>query len=86
MILKIDGKWSVYATSEKGGMVTNSDFVYDNEEEALESFIFRLRAMNASIRRRYSEYHVTEGTEVSAADRDKIKQQRITGSYGKAVE
>lgn len=73
----------VYATSEKVGMVTNSDFVYDNEEEALESFVFRLRAMNPSIRRRYSEYHVSE---VSAADRDKIKQQRITGNYGKVVE
>lgn len=76
----------VYATSEKVGMVTNSDFVYDNEAKALESFIFRLRAMNPSIRRRYSEYHVSEVSEVSAADRDKIKQQRITGSYGKVVE
>ena len=46
----------VYATSEKGGMVTNS------------------------------EYHVSEVSEVSAADRDKIKQQRITGSYKKVVE
>lgn len=86
VILKKDGKWIVYATSERGGMVTNSDFVYDNEEEALEDFVFRLRAMNASIRRRFSEYHVSEVSEVSVADREKIKQQRITRSYGKAVD
>lgn len=85
VILKKDEKWIVFATSERGGMVTNSDFVYDNEEEALDSFIRRLRVMNASIRRRYSEYHVSEVSEVSAADREKIKQQRIAGSYGKAV-
>lgn len=88
MALKIieDEKRIVYATSERGGMVTNSDFVYDKEEEALEDFVFRLRAMNASVRRRISEYYASGVSEVSVADREKIKQQRIAKSYGKAVE
>lgn len=67
-------------------MVTNSDFVYDNEEEALESFIFRLRANNALIRRRISEYYTSGASEVSEADREKIRKQRIERSYGKAVD
>lgn len=83
VILKKDGKWIVYATSERGGMVTNSDFVYDNEAEALEDFIFRLRAMNASVRRRFAEYHVSERT---VDDYNKVMEQRLKRSYGKAVE
>lgn len=90
VILKKDGKWIVYATDERACMVTNSDFVYDNEEEALESFIFRLRANNALIRRRIAEYYTSGAPEVSeadrAADREKIRKQRIERSYGKAVD
>lgn len=86
VILKKEGKWIVYATDERATMVTNSDFVYDNEEEALDSFIRRLRAMNASIRRRISEYYTSRVSEVSEADREKIERQRIAKSYGKTVE
>ena len=90
VILQKEGKWIVYATDERAAMVTNSDFVYDKEEEALESFIFRLRANNALIRRRISEYYTLGASEVSeadrAADREKIRKQRIERCYGKAVD
>ena len=86
VILQKEGKWIVYATDESAAMVTNSDFVYDNEAEALEDFIFRLRAMNASVRRRISEYYTSRVSEVSEADRKKIMKQRIERSYGKAVD
>ena len=51
VIYKEAGKWIVFATSERGGMVTNSDMIFDNEEDALDNFIFRLRAMNSYLRR-----------------------------------
>ena len=90
VILQKEGKWIVYATDERAAMVTNSDFVYDKEEEALESFIFRLRANNSWIRRRISEYYTASVSEVSeadrAADREKIRKQRIERGYGKAVD
>lgn len=80
VILQKEGKWIVYATDERAAMVTNSDFVYDNEEEALERFIFRLRANNALSRRRIAEYYTSGAPEVSEADREKIRKQRIESS------
>ena len=39
-------KWSVYATDERASKVTNSQDIYLDEEEALDNFIDRLRALN----------------------------------------
>jgi len=39
-------KWIVYATDERASKVTNSQDIYLDEEEALDNFIDRLRALN----------------------------------------
>ena len=39
-------KWIVYATAERASKVTNSQDIYFDEEEALDNFIDRLRALN----------------------------------------
>lgn len=39
-------KWIVYATYERASKVTNSQDIYFDEEEALDNFIDRLRALN----------------------------------------
>ena len=39
-------KWIVYATDERASKVTNSQDIYLDEEEALDTFIDRLRALN----------------------------------------
>ena len=39
-------KWIVYATNERASKVTNSQDIYFDEEEALDNFIDRLRALN----------------------------------------
>ena len=39
-------KWIVYATDERASKVTNSQDIYLDEEEGLDNFIDRLRALN----------------------------------------
>ena len=39
-------KWIVYATDERASKGTNSQDIYFDEEEALDNFIDRLRALN----------------------------------------
>ena len=39
-------KWIVYATDERASKDTNSQDIYFDEEEALDNFIDRLRALN----------------------------------------
>ena len=39
-------KWIVYATDERASKVTNSQDIYFDQEEALDNFIVRLRALN----------------------------------------
>ena len=41
-----DGKYYVYATDEKASKITGSEKFFDTENEALENFIKRLRALN----------------------------------------
>ena len=41
-----NGKWVIYATDERAAVVTGSEKQYDNEEEANEHFLRRLRAGN----------------------------------------
>jgi hypothetical protein len=41
-----EDKWIVYATDERASKVTNSQDIYFDEEEALDNFIDRLRALN----------------------------------------
>ena len=48
-------KWIVYATDERASKVTNSQDIYFDEEEALDNFIDRLRALN-----RLRGYSITE--------------------------
>ena len=40
-------KWIVYVTDERTSKVTNSQYAYSNEEEALDDFIDRLVAWNS---------------------------------------
>lgn len=50
VIKKISGKWIVYATNERASKIISGENVYDNEEDALDNFIERLRALNNVIR------------------------------------
>jgi len=56
VIFQKDNKWCVCVTSERAGIMFGTDFYYDTESEALERFLFRLRAGNKveemAIRRR----------------------------------
>lgn len=44
VILEKNGQWFVYATDERASKITGSEKVFDNESEALENLIKRLRA------------------------------------------
>lgn len=46
VIKKVSGKWFVYATNERASKIISGEHIYDNEEEALDNFIRRLRALN----------------------------------------
>lgn len=46
VIRKEAGKWVVYATNERAARITEGEAVYETEEEALDHFIRRLRALN----------------------------------------
>ena len=50
VIVKDSRQWIVYATDERACKVTGSDQTFDNEEDALDNFLKRLRALNALIR------------------------------------
>ena len=39
-------KWTVYATNERAAKILEGEKSFDNEEEALDNFIRRLRALN----------------------------------------
>lgn len=43
--------WYVYATDERASKVTGSERMFCDEEEALENFLKRLRAMNVLIKK-----------------------------------
>lgn len=46
VILKDKVHWIVYATDERASKITGSEKRFDNESDALENFIRRLRASN----------------------------------------
>jgi len=43
-ICKEKGLWKVYATDERASIVTGSEVVFENESDAFDNFIKRLRA------------------------------------------
>ncbi|RUS48585.1 Imm59 family immunity protein [Cohnella sp. AR92] len=43
-MIEIEGSWTVYATDERASVVTGSEVVFDNEHEAWDNLIKRLRA------------------------------------------
>lgn len=45
-IQKKNGLWIVYATDERASTVTGSETIFENESDALENFIKRLRIIN----------------------------------------
>lgn len=40
------GKYIVYATNEKASKISGGEKIFNNEEDALDNFIKRLRALN----------------------------------------
>ena len=50
VIVKDSRQWIVYATDERACKVTGSDQTFNNEEDALDNFLKRLRALNELIR------------------------------------
>ena len=47
IVIEDDSKqWIVYATDERASKVTGSEKVFDSEEDALDNFVKRLRALN----------------------------------------
>lgn len=46
VIRKAAGKWNVYATDERAAKISDGERTFDSEEDALENFIRRLRALN----------------------------------------
>lgn len=46
VIKKVSGKWIVYATNERAAKIVSGEHIYDNEEDALDNFVKRLRALN----------------------------------------
>ena len=46
VIVNDSEKWIVYATDERASKMTGSEKIFDNEAEALENFVKRLRALN----------------------------------------
>lgn len=50
MVIKNEaGRWVVYATDERASRIAGGERAFDREEDALESFIRRLRALNRVI-------------------------------------
>ena len=41
-----NGEWTIYITDERASMITGSKETFDNEEDALVSFVKRLRGLN----------------------------------------
>ncbi|MCQ2480295.1 MAG: Imm59 family immunity protein [Clostridia bacterium] len=46
VIKKLSGKYIVYATNERASKISDGEKIFDNEEDALDNFIRRLRALN----------------------------------------
>lgn len=46
VIKEAQGRLYVYATNERAAKITDGERVFENEEEALDNFIKRLRALN----------------------------------------
>ena len=46
VIKKIADQWIVYATDERASKISGGERIFDNEEDALDHFIKRLRALN----------------------------------------
>lgn len=46
VILKESSQWIVYATDERASKMSGSEKRFDNEVEALDNFLTRLRALN----------------------------------------
>lgn len=46
VIKRTSGKWTVYATNERAAKILDGEKSFDNEEDALDNFIRRLRALN----------------------------------------
>ena len=46
VIVNDSEKWIVYATDERASKMTGSEKIFDNEAEALENFVKRLRTLN----------------------------------------
>lgn len=46
VIKKASNNWTVYATNERASKIISGENIYDNEEDALDNFIKRLRALN----------------------------------------
>ena len=50
VILQDEVNWVVYATDERASKITGSEKTFNNESDALENFIKRLRALNVLIK------------------------------------
>lgn len=46
VIKSFSGKYIVYATDEKASKISGGERIFDNEEDALNNFIRRVRALN----------------------------------------
>ena len=46
VILNDSKQWIIYVTDERASKITGSEKMFDNETEALENFLKRLRALN----------------------------------------
>ena len=46
VIKKKNEKWVVYVTDERASIITGSKVFFDNEEEAIENFLRRLRGLD----------------------------------------
>lgn len=46
VIKRSSGKWTVYATNERASKISGGERIFNNEEDALDNFIRRLRALN----------------------------------------
>ena len=45
-IVSYSNKWKVYATDERASIITGSEIIFENEDDALNNFIKRLRSLN----------------------------------------
>lgn len=46
VIKSLSGRYVVYATNERASKISGGERIFDNEEDALDNFIKRLRALN----------------------------------------